>query len=330
MCRYIWNRFNLKIQIEMKKIFLFLSFMVFTSSNAQIFDALKDVAKKKVTEKATNLVGENVKNAVTKEAITTNFKDCDTQNIKSPEFASEKNFKTLCSADFTEKGYVLTPGYYEIELKSFCLKAGTYAPSKGDGYLYAPLKGPKEELVSKLVKNWYNHSEIEQTDVQALLWAIIAKASFKNLDTKLQLVAAKLLSSKDILALNKMGLDFVPSGVMSDLKSNLPKPVQLALEAENKIRQLFSSSSYSYSELEKYAMLAGFNKEKSSIAYGTWGLHPSGFWVSYHPSGYSHMKVRIYVPETAGTFYYIPSNDVAVPANTSSQRLMLSDVKDCR
>lgn len=314
----------------MKKILLFLSFMVFIGSNAQIFDALKDVAKKKVTEKATNLVGENVKNAVTKEAITTNFKDCDTQNIKSPEFASEKNFKTLCSSDFTEKGYVLTPGYYEIELKSFCLKAGTYAPSKGDGYLYAPLKGPKEEIVNKLVKNWYKHPEIAQTDVQALLWAIIAKASFKNLDTKLQLVAAKLLSSKDILALNKMGLDFVPSGVMSDLKSNLPKPVQLALEAENKIRQLFSSSSYSYSELEKYAMLAGFNTEKSSIAYGTWGLHPSGFWVSYKPSGYSHMKVRIYIPETASNVYYIPSNDVAVPANTSSQRLMLSDVKDCK
>lgn len=70
MCRYIWKRFNLKIQIEMKKIFLFLSFMVFIGSNAQIFDALKDLAKKKVTEKATNLVGENVKNAVTKEAIT--------------------------------------------------------------------------------------------------------------------------------------------------------------------------------------------------------------------------------------------------------------------
>lgn len=314
----------------MKKIFLFLSFMLFIGINAQIFDALKDIAKKKVTEKATNLVGENVKNAVTREAITTNFKDCDTQNIKSPEFASDQNFKTLCNADFTDKGYVLTPGYYEMELKSFCLKAGTYAPSKGDGYLYAPLKGPKEEIVSKLVKNWYNHPEIEQTDVQALLWAIIAKASFKNLDTKLQQVAAKLLSSKDILALNKMGLDFVPSGVMSDLKSNLPKPVQLVLEAENKLRQLFSSGSYSYSELENYAMLAGLNTEKSSIAYGTWGLHPSGFWISYQPNGFSHMKVRIHVPETAGTVYYTPSNDVAVPANTSSQRLMLSDVKDCK
>lgn len=314
----------------MKKVFLFLSFMLFIGINAQIFDALKDIAKKKVTEKATNLVGENVKNAVTREAITTNFKDCDTQNIKSPEFASEQNFKTLCSADFTDKGYVLTPGYYEMELKSFCLKAGTYAPSKGDGYLYAPLKGPKEEIVSKVVKNWYNHPEIEQTDVQALLWAIIAKASFKNLDTKLQLIAAKLLSSKDILALNKMGLDFVPSGVLSDLKSNLPKPVQLVLEAENKLRQLFSSGSYSYSELENYAMLAGFNTEKSSISYGTWGLHPSGFWISYQPNGFSHMKVRIHVPETAGTVYYTPSNDVAVPANTSSQRLMLSDVKDCK
>lgn len=98
----------------MKKIFLLLSFLMFIVINAQIFNALKDVAKKKVTEKATNLVGENVKNAVTQEAITTNFKDCDTQNIKSPEFASDKTFKTLCSADFTEKGYVLTPGYYEL------------------------------------------------------------------------------------------------------------------------------------------------------------------------------------------------------------------------
>lgn len=52
MCRYIWKRFNLKIQIEMKKILLFLSFMVFIGSNAQIFDALKDLAKKKVTGKS--------------------------------------------------------------------------------------------------------------------------------------------------------------------------------------------------------------------------------------------------------------------------------------
>lgn len=314
----------------MKKcILIVFAFLFYTQMNAQVLDMLKDKIKDKAKEKVTNIAGGKINNLITTEAITTNFKDCDTQNIKSPDFASNQNFKSLCNFESTEKGYALTPGYYEIELKSFCLKAGTYAPSKGDGYLYAPLKGPKKDIVNKLVKNWYNHPEIEQSDVQALLWAIIAKANFKNLSPELQFVATKLLSSKDILVLSKMGLDFVPSGVMSEVKSNLPKPVQVVIEAENKMRQLFSSGNYSYSELERYAMLAGFNSEKSSIEYGTWGLHPSGFWISYQPSGYSHMKVKIYVSETAGTVYYIPSDDVAVPANTSSQRLMLSDVKDC-
>lgn len=315
----------------MKKYYLILAaFLLFTQTHAQVLDLLKNTVKNKAKENVTSLAGNKINNLITTEAITTNFKDCDTQNIKSPDFASGKTFKNLCGSDFTEKGYALAPGYYQLSLKGFCLKAGTYAPSKGDGYLYAPLRGPKEEIVNKIVKNWYKHPEIKQNDVQALLWAIIAKANFKNLSPELQLVAAKLLSSKDILTLSKMGLDFVPSNVMSDVKSKLPRPVQLVLEAENKIRQLFASSSYSYSELEQYAMLAGLNTEKSSIASGTWGLHPAGFWISYDPSGYSRMKVKIYVPENAGTLYYIPSDDVAVPANTSSQRLMLSDVENCK
>lgn len=314
----------------MKKYLLFVFFALLSvNSQAQILNVLKDKLKEKATEKATNLAGSNVKNLITSEAITTNFKDCDKSSIKDPDFGKDAKYTTLCTADFTEKGFVLKPGYYELKLKSFCLKAGTYAPSKGDGYLYAPLKGPKEEIVDKLVKNWANHPEIKQSDVQALLWAIIAKANFKNLGPELQLVASKLLTPKDLLALSKMGLDFIPQSMMSDVKNSLPKSVQMVLEAENKIRQAFNSSSYSYSELEKYAMLAGINSEKSEIEYGTWGLHPNGFWISYRPSGYSHMTVRIYVPDTLKTAYYRPSDDVAVPANTSSQRLMLSDVKDC-
>ncbi len=314
----------------MKKYLLFVFFALLSiNSQAQILNVLKDKLKEKATEKATNLAGSNVKNLITSEAITTNFKDCDKSSIKDPDFGKDAKYTTLCTADFTEKGYVLKPGYYELKLKSFCLKAGTYAPSKGDGYLYAPLKGPKEEIVDKLVKNWANHPEIKQSDVQALLWAIIAKANFKNLGPELQLVASKLLTPKDLLALSKMGLDFIPQSMMSDVKNSLPKSVQMVLDAENKIRQAFNSSSYSYTELEKYAMLAGINSEKSEIEYGTWGLHPNGFWISYRPSGYSHMTVRIYVPDTLKIAYYRPSDDVAVPANTSSQRLMLSDVKDC-
>lgn len=312
-----------------KYIFIAIAMLCYYHADAQLLNVLKDKAKGTITEKATGLAGSKVSNLITTQAITTNFKDCDVQNIQSPDFGSNETYIDLCDAEFTEKGFVLQPGYYELNIKSFCLQAGTYAPGKGDGYLYAPLKGPRKDIVDKIVKNWYTQQDIQQSDIQALLWAIIAKANFKNLSPQLKIVAAKLLSPKEILSLSNMGLDFVPAGVMSDVKSNLPKAVQLALDAENKMRQLFSSGSYNYNELEQFAMLAGINTGTSSIQYGTWGLHPSGFWVSYHPSSYSRMKVKIYVPENVGTVYYIPSDDVAVPANTSSQRILLSDVKVC-
>ncbi|MBV2166940.1 MAG: hypothetical protein KUL76_10470, partial [Kaistella sp.] len=257
-------------------------------------------------------------------------KDCNTVDIKQPEFASGKNFVSLCRESFNkDTGYVLTPGYYQIQLKSFCLKAGTYAPSKGDGYLFAPLKGPKEEIINALVKNWYNHQDIPQEQVQSLVWAVIAKSSFKNLNTESKLVAARLLSKDQLLKLSKMGLDFIPADIMSKAKSNLPQPVQIALDAENKIRNFFSSSSSSYAELERLAMISGVNPEKSEILYGTWGLHPDGYWVAYEPHGYREMTVKIFVPENLTSVSFIPSDQVAVPANTSSQRLMLSDMLNC-
>lgn len=310
----------------MKK--LILSFFLAGSilGNAQIFDLLKD----KVKDKAANLVGEKVIGAITTEAITTNFKDCNKVDIKNTDFGKNEKYTNLCNVKFSaDEGYVLKPGFYTIELKSFCMHAGTYAPSKGDGYLYAPLKGPRKELINSLVKNWYQNQDIPQEKVQALVWGVIAKSSFKNMSPDLQLVATRLLSKGDLLKLSKMGLDFIPASVMSKAKSNLPQPIQLVLEAENKIRNFFSSSSSSYAELERLALLTGINPITSEVDRGSWGLHPNGYWTSYQPNGYRQMTVRIYVPHTLSSVNYIPSDDVAVPANTGSQRLMVSDVLNC-
>ena len=314
----------------MKKIFVLIAMLCIGLFQAQILGALKDQLGKVGKDKAVDLLGSQVMNAITTEAITTNFKDCDTKNIKGTDFAKGQNFTSLCSADFTTEGYILKPGYYEIDVKSFCLKAGTYAPSKGDGYLYAPLKGPREEIIDALIKNWYKNQDIEQSKLQMLIWAIIAKTKFKDLDISMQAVATKLLTKKQLLSLTKMGLDFIPSSAMDKAKSSLPSSVQKVLDAENNIRSFFSTSGGSYSEIEEIAILAGINPEKSSIEYGTWGLHPDGFWISYHPSGYTQMKIRIYVPESLTEIKYIPSEDVAVPANTGSQRLMVSDVLNCK
>ncbi|RYG87106.1 MAG: hypothetical protein EON58_21020, partial [Alphaproteobacteria bacterium] len=58
------------------------------------------------------------------------------------------------------------PGLFEMPSQSFCLKAGTYPPRKeadlykGDGYQYAPLKGPKAAIVGKLLRAGAAHPEV--------------------------------------------------------------------------------------------------------------------------------------------------------------------------
>jgi hypothetical protein len=42
-------------------------------------------------------------------------------------------------------GFVVQYGYYTLQTQSYCLKAGTHGPGGGDGYLYAPPKGPAED-----------------------------------------------------------------------------------------------------------------------------------------------------------------------------------------
>lgn len=310
----------------MKKFILLFFLLSSFFANSQIFDLLKD----KVKDKATHLVGDKVIDAITTEAITTNFKDCNKVDVKNPDFGVNEKYTNLCNATFSATdGYALKPGFYTIELKSFCMHAGTYAPSKGDGYLYAPLKGQKKDLISSLIKNWYTNQDIPQQTVQALVWGIIAKSSLENMSPDMQLAATRLLSKNELLSLSKMGLDFVPPSVMSKAKRNLPPAVQTVLEAENKIRNFFSSSSSSYAELERLALLGGVNPVTSEISYGSWGLHPKGYWTSYQPHGYKQMTVRIYVPSSLNFVNYIPSDDVAVPANTGSQRLKVSDILYC-
>src|ERR1035441_1042167 len=61
-------------------------------------------------------------------------------------------------------------GYFRLRLQSYCLHAGTYEPTKGDGYLLAPLKGDRAGLIGSILQRSFAHPEIEQTDIQELVW----------------------------------------------------------------------------------------------------------------------------------------------------------------
>jgi hypothetical protein len=309
-------------------ILFFLSFTSTTSSNCYAqFSGLKD----KILEVGTAIgakklgVDQLLKQPA---AITTSFEDVDKTGSKLPDLIVVKNAKPLYLLPKSiGGGFILCDGFFEMTNKSYCLKAGTFAPSKGDGYMYAPILGPKKEIVTSILKNAEKHPEINQHDIQVLLWTIIARTHFSDYSGQVKMTAIALLSTRELANLEGGMLGVLPANVMNKAKSKLPEAVQDAFEAENKIRQLVSSGNYTYADMEKYAILAGMAPTRADVPSGIWTLHPDGYYIRYFPAGYSITKVQIYVPKeliiaTKGSsIIYDATNDIACPANTGSQRL---------
>jgi hypothetical protein len=294
------------------------------SANAQ-FGGLGKAILSKGTELAGGNLGKIIKQPA---AITTNFKDVDLEGKQPPSFhEGEKAQPLYLLPKATGGGYQLCAGYFEMTNKSYCLHAGTRGPSNGDGYMLAPVLGPKKDVVTAILKGAEKHPNVTQHDIQALLWAIIARTRLADYSTAIKLTATTLLSPADLLKLEGGALGILPANVMLKAKQQLPEAIQDVFEAENNIRRLAASGSTSYEEMERYAILAGIAPVVDrDYPSGTWSLHPDGYYIRYIPAGYSITKTQIYVPQelidkTTGLFYDATVS-IACPANTGSQRLI--------
>ena len=226
-------------------------------------------------------------------------------------------------------GFVLQPGYYEMHTQSYCLKAGTHGPGGGDGYIFAPTKGPAEDAVTTILRNSVNHPEIHQHDVQTLLWAIIARAKFEDLSPQHKATASRLLTPQQLAALNRTALDFVPGPALDAALERTPPLVRQVIQAEAQLRQLMSSPTASFQQMEAVAVLAGMaplGEGSRAVPSGRWSLHPDGYYVRYVPQGYSYTVTQIWVPQGSPAVgkEYDPATHIAVPGNTARQRLVQS------
>ncbi|UCF70738.1 MAG: hypothetical protein JSW49_00215, partial [candidate division WOR-3 bacterium] len=123
----------------------------------------------------------------------------------------------------TQGAFVLErPGLYAFKAKSYCLKAGTYAPTTGDGYILAPLAGPRSDPVRKLLHATYTHPDITQREIQVLLWAIIARTKISDMPRAYQMTAAKVLSPKEVFELNNGALGLIPEDMMDKAFEGVP------------------------------------------------------------------------------------------------------------
>ena len=226
-------------------------------------------------------------------------------------------------------GFVLQPGSYAYQSQSYCLKAGTHGPGGGDGYLYAPTKGPAEDQVMSILRNSVNHPEISQQDIQYLLWAIIARTKFEDLPAEQKATAARLLTPRQIATLNRSALDLVPGASLDAAMQRVPGPVRQIIQAEAKLRQMMTTPGTTFQQLEAVAVLAGMapmGEGSRAVPSGRWSLHPDGYYVRYIPSGYSSTRVELWVPQGSPAVgkEFDPATHIAVPGNTARQRLVQS------
>lgn len=195
--------------------------------------------------------------------------------------------------------YTLGRGLYEIGVQSYCLLAGTAGPAHGEGYLAAPLAGPKASIVSAILERSESLPAIPQEQIQSLLWAILSHATFTSLPGDLRSVAAQLLTPSQIASLQADVPGRLSAALRDQLMSRLPPFAQTLLGAETKLRDAFAAGA-SYKDMAEIAVLDGTPDPQPGdrdVEAGRWNLQ-DGMLVRYLPEGYSRTTIQVMVPET--------------------------------
>lgn len=200
-----------------------------------------------------------------------------------------------------DDGVTLVPGLWDAHVQSYCLKAGTFGPTRGDGYLWAPFKGPKADVVNAVLTKSAYYRDLPQQDVQVLLWGIIARTRVSQMGEGAQRAAQRLLDESQIASIDGSALDVIPDQWIRKITGPLDGIVRRALEAENRLRQLFANpGAVAYQELERIAVLNGvppLSERGREVPAGRWSFHPNGYFIRFLPNSYTNMQLQIYVPE---------------------------------
>ncbi len=211
-----------------------------------------------------------------------------------------------------EAVFPLPPGLWDGWFQSYCLKPGAFGPGEGSGYAYAPLKGKRADIVARVLRNSVDHPELDQEDVQLLLWAVIAKTKLSECGKGIQDAARILLAPRDYDTLNGGALGKIPRPVLSAALRKMPPAARDALEAEAKLRDMFVRPiAAPYHEIESIAVRAGEvlpPPDSRNIALGRWSYDPDGYFVRYLPYNYRNLRVQIYHPES----FFIGTDDLGL------------------
>jgi hypothetical protein len=195
-------------------------------------------------------------------------------------------------------GFVLQPGLWEATFDSYCLRAATWAPGAGDGYLWAPIKGARASAIATILRTSVRYPKIAREDIQMLLWAILSRTRVSDMPPKLQSSARALLPASEINSLNVTGAQALDVASRTRLFRDVTGPLRQALEVESELRYQFSRANANYEQIEKIAILSGVPppENRNAIKRGQWSRHPGGYFVRYFPDSFARTRVQVLRP----------------------------------
>jgi hypothetical protein len=185
----------------------------------------------------------------------------------------------------------LGPGYYRLTVQSYCLKAGTHGPTKGSGHLVAPIKGKRDDLVINILSRSVDHPEIEQHDIQLLLWSIIYGQKFTDLEPGLQMRVRPLMTEAEIADLS-IGIKDIPLDI-------LPSELRETAQFYKNLRGKLSDPSATYQDIENMAVIPGAPPSdmlKKTVNPGNWAYIGDGFFMRIMPEVYYKSVLELYRP----------------------------------
>ena len=214
-----------------------------------------------------------------------------------------------------------SPGFYEAEFKTYCLQPGTPDPSQGDAYLQGPVTGYRKDIIESVLLNSRRNPEVDQRNIQLLLWSVVSGSNFNKLSHPVQADAMKLLTPKQVFTLK--------GGVVGVIKTVSQSAG--VFNAGNGIQRLFETGITSYESFERLAVLKEPSQiRRKGVKYDQWYKQEENYYVRYFPVSYKKVRIQVYVPDNLmdaegkvnGEYVvFDPTGQQAIPAFTNAQRL---------
>ena len=222
-------------------------------------------------------------------------------------------------ASTQDGGFVLQPGLYEAEFKTYCLEPGTPDPSPRDAYLQSPVTGFRKDIVESVLLNTRKSPDLKQRNVQLLLWSIVSNSNYNSLSNDVKFDANRLLTTKQIFELKGGWMN-----VARTVSNNIPT-------GNSGVKRLFEMGADSYEKFEKIAVLDEPSQiHRPDFKLDQWYQQEGGYFVRYFPVSYKSVRMQVYVPadvldstgKAAGKYLvFDPTGMQVIPANSNAQRL---------